>query len=200
MANVALPIELRSPYLAIPTISYSLAGPTAATPMRSPISKLSLSATPSSTATSPSPDGQRPSTRLRGLKRSYWGSVSIPKANAGAPPVSIVVAVRLQQLGLEVLHRARSHRDAVDLTHPLERVLGDRRRLGAFAFEADVSLLARDDGVGAGVRLDENRVERLVDRVGEDVGAAHHRDAQDDRDRGEDGPELPPGHARGARP
>ena len=35
------------------------------------------------------PLGQRPSTRLSGLKRSNSGSVSIPNANAGAPPVSI---------------------------------------------------------------------------------------------------------------
>ena len=37
----------------------------------------------------PPPLGQRPSTRLSGLKRSYSGAVSMPKANDGAPPVSI---------------------------------------------------------------------------------------------------------------
>ena len=89
IAKVAPPIELRSPYLAMPTISNSWAGPSAATPIRSPISRSSSPATPSSIATSVPPFGQRPSTRLSGLKRSYSGSVSIPNANAGAPPVSI---------------------------------------------------------------------------------------------------------------
>ena len=89
MANVAPPSELTSPYRAIPTISNSWAGPRAATPIRSPMARLSSSATPSSIASSPEPDGQRPSTRLSGLKRSYSGAVSMPKAKEGAPPVSI---------------------------------------------------------------------------------------------------------------
>ena len=89
IANVAPPIELRSPYLAIPTIVNCCAGPSAATPIRSPSSRSSSPATPSSTATSVPPLGQRPSTRLSGLKRSYSGAVSIPNANDGAPPVSI---------------------------------------------------------------------------------------------------------------
>ena len=89
MANVAPPSELRSPYLAIPTISYSRAGPRAATPTRSPTASPSSSATPSSIASSLAPLGQRPPTRLSGLKRSYSGAVSMPNAKDGAPPVSI---------------------------------------------------------------------------------------------------------------
>jgi hypothetical protein len=89
MANVAPPSELTSPYLAIPTISYSRAGPRAATPIRSPTARFSSSATPSSIATSLAPDGQLPSTRLSGLNRSYSAAVSMPNANDGAPPVSI---------------------------------------------------------------------------------------------------------------
>ena len=38
----------------------------------------------------------------------------------------------------------------------------------------------------------EDRVEAGVDRVGEDEGAAHHRDAHHDRERGQDQPELAP--------
>ena len=45
--------------------------------------------------------------------------------------------------------------------------------------------LAADDGVRAGVRLGEDARERLVDRVREDVGAADHRDAEHDRERGQ---------------
>ena len=89
MAKVAPPSELTSPYFAIPTISNSWAGPSAATPIRSPMPRFSSSATPSSIASSSEPDGQRPSTRLSGLKRSYSGAVSMPNANEGAPPVSI---------------------------------------------------------------------------------------------------------------
>ena len=40
------------------------------------------------------------------------------------------------------------------------------------------------------VDLGEDRVERLVDRVGEDERAADHRDAEDDRDRGQRGAQL----------
>ena len=98
MANVAPPSELSSPYLAIPTISNSWAGPSAATPIRSPMARLSSSATPSSIASSPEPDGQRPSTRLSGLKRSYSGAVSMPNANDGAPPVSIASPSGLSSL------------------------------------------------------------------------------------------------------
>ena len=89
MANVALPRLLRSPYFATPTISYCLAGPSAATPIRSPGASFSSSATRSSIATSFPPDGQRPWTRFSGLKRSYSAAVSMPNANDGAPPVSI---------------------------------------------------------------------------------------------------------------
>ena len=52
------------------------------------------------------------------------------------------------------------------------------------------SFLPRDDGVGLLVRAREDRVERLVDRVGEDERAADHRDAEDDRDRRQRGAEL----------
>ena len=70
IAKVAPPSELSSPYFATPTIRYCVAGPSAATPMRSPRAKSSSSARPSSITTSSPPDGQRPSTRLSGLKRS----------------------------------------------------------------------------------------------------------------------------------
>ena len=47
-----------------------------------------------------------------------------------------------------------------------------------------------DRRVGALVDVREDRVERLVDRVGEDERAADRRDAEDDRDRGERRPQL----------
>ena len=89
MANVAPPSELRSPYFAIADDLVLLGGaergdadPVAGT-------EVLLVGDASSIATSRPPDGQRPSTRLSGLKRSYSGAVSMPNANDGAPPVSI---------------------------------------------------------------------------------------------------------------
>src|SRR5205823_3450785 len=55
--------------------------------------------------------------------------------------------------------------------------------------------VAGDHGVGILVRAREDRVERLRDRVGEDEGAADHRYAEDDREAGQDGAELPPEQA-----
>ena len=48
------------------------------------------------------------------------------------------LAVRLEQLGLEVGHRAGRHFDAVDVPDLLEDVLRDRRGLRLLALEADV--------------------------------------------------------------
>ena len=194
MANVAPPSELRSPYLAMPTTRYRRAGPSAATPTRSPRDRSSSSATPSSTTTSSPPEAHRPSTRLSGLKRSYSGAVSRPNASEGAPPVSISSPSAFSSFVW------KSWTEPVATSTPsTERtcsssVLRDRRRDRGLAFEADVRALARDDDVGAGVRVDEDLVEGPLDRVREDVGAAHHRDAEDDRDRRQRGAQLAPGH------
>ena len=50
--------------------------------------------------------------------------------------------------------------------------------------------LAADHRVRSVVALREDRVEGIRDRVREDVGAAHHRDAEDDRNRRESGTKL----------
>ena len=199
IANTVPPIELSSPYLAIPTSSNSCAGPSAATPIRSPSRSSSSSATPSSTTTSPLPLGQRPSTRLSGLKRSNSGAVSMPNARDGAPPVSIsspsgrssfVWKSETDPVAISTLDRADS----------LERLLRDRRRLRRLALEAEAGVLPGHDGVRPGVRVDEDRVEGLVDRVREDVAAAHHRDAEHDRERGEHRAQLAAGQALECEP
>ena len=59
---------------------------------------------------------------------------------------------------------------------------GDRHVAGRFADDA----LAADHGAGPLVGGVEDAIEGARDRVGEDVGAAHHRHAEDDRDRGQD--------------
>jgi hypothetical protein len=69
-AKVALPIELSSPYLAIPTSRKFRFGALPATPTASPTLKFSSLAVPSSITTSFGPRAHRPSTRFSGLKRS----------------------------------------------------------------------------------------------------------------------------------
>src|SRR5918996_537855 len=119
----------------MPTTSNSWAGPSAATPIWSPTPMSSSSAVPSSMTTSLEPDAQRPSA---GVDR---------------------LAVRCDQLRLVVADRAGRNLDAVDRPHPLELDFRDRRRHGGLALEVEVGALAGDDGVGAGVRLDEDGVE-----------------------------------------
>src|SRR5687768_1557514 len=53
--------------------------------------------------------------------------------------------------------------------------------------------MTADDHVGVLVGRLEDAVERLLHRVGEHEGAAHHRDADDHRERGEEGADLAAG-------
>ena len=82
---MAVPIDSTFPYFAIPTTSKSCFGCSVEISIVSPSAKSSRSAVPASTTTSPSPSGQRPSSRLSGLKREYSGAVSIPNPKLGAP-------------------------------------------------------------------------------------------------------------------
>ena len=128
IANVAPPSELSSPYLAMPTISYCWAGPSAATPIRSPSARFSSSATASSIATSLAPDGQRALDEVERVEAVVLGRrVDAERERRRAAGVDRL-AVRLDQLGLEVGHRAGRHLDAVDAADLLEDVLRDRRR------------------------------------------------------------------------
>ena len=86
----------------------------------------------------------------------------------------------LVRVARQVEDRAGGGLDLRQRPHVGEHVLGDLRLAGLRPLD---ELLARDDRVGLLVRAGEDRVERLLDRVGEDERAADHRDAQDDRDR-----------------
>ena len=88
--------------------------------------------------------------------------------------------LRLVGVPGHVEDRAGGRLDLGQRPHLREHVLGD---LGLAGLRPLDELLARDDRVGLLVRAREDRVERLVDRVGEDERAADHRDAEDDRDR-----------------
>src|SRR5204862_473403 len=74
--------------------------------------------------------------------------------------------------------------------YAVEQRLVERRRRRAGLVGEIKCRLAGDRRVRAAVDLREDAVEGALDRVGEDVGAGHHRDAEHDRDRGEDRPEL----------
>ena len=89
IANVAPPIELRSPYLAMPDDLELLRR--AERGDADPVAELQVLVVGDALVDGDLAvaAGQRPSTRLSGLKRSYSGAVSMPNANAGAPPVSI---------------------------------------------------------------------------------------------------------------
>ena len=69
----------------------------------------------------------------------------------------------------------------------LEHGRRERRLLAVVGLDG---LARRDHGVDALVRLREDPVERAVDRVREDVGPRDHHHPQDDREGGEEGPQL----------
>ncbi len=107
------------------------------------------------------------------------------------------VAVGLEDLGVRLVEDGSGRElDLVDLPHRLEQRRVDGRRRSRGPVDADVGAFALHDGVGPGVRLREEVRERLVDRVREDVGAADHRDAEDDRDAREQRASLLPSRPR----
>ena len=85
--------------------------------------------------------------------------------------------------------------DARELPHLAEQRCGERRRQRIVVLVVPERALRGDDGIGVPVDGREHRAERGLDRVGEDVGAADHRDAEDDREGGQKGAQLPPGKA-----
>ncbi len=95
-------------------------------------------------------------------------------------------------------HGARRRRDARNRTDPGERGFADRVCLRV-AVVAERFLRRHDDGlvpVGAG----EDFAERVVDRVGEDVGARHQGHPEHDRGAGENGAHLALGKAPQQQP
>ena len=159
-----------------------------------------LSARPGSRACRPSPlsiaisfgaAGQRPATSFSGLKS--WSRGLTLKPRFGAPPVEIDLPLRPTRWVWSYSTPPTASwtpGQALDLG---EQRLRNRGR-GRVVRVAE-RRLAADDRVGVLVRDGEDRVEALLDRVGEDVGARHHRDAEDDRERGQHGAQLAPGES-----
>ena len=184
-ASVAPPIELTAPNLTRPEIRSFSSGPSTCTPIVWPTFRSFLSAVDWSTTSSFGP-GQAPCTSVRLLNCGFVGSTENPRF--GAPPNAIVLP-SLTSWGSRS-RRRRSRPDVRQRPHLREQRLVERR-LGR-SVVADVECrLRRDGGVRVPVDVREDRVERLVDRVGEDERAAHRRDAEDDRDRGQRRAELP---------
>src|SRR5204863_6762186 len=101
------------------------------------------------------------------------------------------LAVGADDVGGVGLLRADVARGRLDLRQRLD--LGQHRgwdRAPAAVGGVLDDLLAADEGVGLGSRRGEEAGERLQRRVGEDEGAADHRDADDDGERGEHGADL----------
>ncbi len=78
---------------------------------------------------------------------------------------------------------ALGDRDSRESAHLREQRLRHRRQHDAVVLVAADCALALNHGVGVLVDLREDGAERGLDRVGQDVGAADHRDAEHDRDR-----------------
>src|SRR5205823_2002329 len=105
---------------------------------------------------------------------------------------------RADQLALGVdeadglaVHRPGGEPDVRQRTDLRQHRVGERRRLDLVAVAAVRERgLAADDHVRVPVLRLEDRVEAVVDRVRQDVGAADHRHAENDRESDERRPEL----------
>ncbi len=188
-ASVAPPIVETVPNLTSPEMRSLTTGPCDCTPISSPTLKCFLFAVDWSITTC-SPCGHVPSTSVSGLKRE--APFAIEKPRFGAPPKTI--ALPSEPIRCASPSTPPSATSTVgERPHLVREPTPERGRRRA-AVRAR-RRLAGDDDVRALTDVGEDRVERLVDRVGEHEGAAHHRDAEHDRDRREGRAELAPEQA-----
>ncbi len=186
-ARVAPPIERFEPNSTIPEIFSFSTGPSTCTPISSPILKSFLSAVPESITTS-SVFGQLPSTSRSGLKGESPSAIEKPRF--GAPPKTIAL-LSLPISDVESLSTLPSAcADVRQLAHLGEQRLVERRVGDAAAVREVERGLPGDDDVRPLADVSEDLVERAVDRVGQHERPADHRDAEDDRERGQDRAQL----------
>ena len=111
---------------------------------------------------------------------------------AVGPDGLAVAPVDLGLVGLDRRDRAACLGDLGERADTRDQRLGNRRGSALGALD---DLLAGDDRVGLLIRRGEDAVERLLDRVGQDERAADHRDADHDRERGQQRTDLAPQEA-----
>jgi len=116
------------------------------------------------------------------------GAVRDAEAEVRRSPEDDRLPVRPDQVGVAADVPLR-RLDVRKSLHLREQRLRDRRRVRAVVGAR--RCLARDHRVRTRPCVGEDRVERLVDRIRQHERAAHHRDAEDDRDRGQDCSQLP---------
>jgi hypothetical protein len=135
----------------------------------------------------PSPDLVGPDRPFAGLQR---GGVGLLARFESPSEVGLLRAPELLALPVDQLHEVTG---AADVEDRPGRVLDVRQgrhlrlqRLGHRGLGGALDdLLAGDHCTGVLVRALEEVVECLLHRVRQDEGPAHHRDAEDDRQRGE---------------
>ena len=135
-----------------------------------------------SIATSPGPVGHTPAESRNGLKRSEPGSTLPPSCSALPRDTTLPSAPTISA--------------SAPTAPPAAATPGSRSILPSVeagnggASAPPKAALPGHDRVGLRVHTDQERPEARVDRVGEDVGAAHHPDPHHDRERGQREPEL----------
>ena len=145
--------------------------------------------------TSPS-FGQFPSTSVSAVERRLRRIDA--EAEVGRAAERDRLAVRADQLSVALRRRRRAAPTSGSAFTFGEHDSSNGGAIAAVVAEVERGL-AGDRRVGVRVDVGEDRVERVVDRVGEHEGAAHHRDAEDDRERRQDGAQLAAEHALAAR-
>ena len=137
----------------------------------------------------PGRTASEPSVSSSGLKRCSSGSM--PKASGGAPRVEITSPFFFVSCAKSLMPPAAASTSGSAWTSSSS---ASGNGGGCPKSVVNASLPVMTASVPA-YDSREDVVERLVDRVGEDVRAADHRDAEHDRERGEDRAELAPGEA-----
>ena len=191
MAKVAVPRELTSPNLAIPVTSKSCFGWSVEIWIVSPTCVVLPVRRAGVDHYLAVPLGPRALDEVERVEAVDLGAGLDAEAEAGCALGIDRLAVGADDLRVGLVRdRAGRGLDVRERGDLIDHRLVDGRGLRLDALEADFGALPRDDDVGPRIGLVEDGRERLVDRVREDVGAAHHRDPEDDRERGERSPEL----------
>ena len=118
-------------------------------------------------------------------------SVGDAEAEVGRAAVDDHLALLVDQMRVAV-HATLGRGNARERANLGQECLVERRLLVLVLVRQLERGLAADHHARPLADVGEDRVEGPVDRVGQDECPAHHRDAEDDRDRGQGGAQLPP--------